>query len=70
MRTNIYFSTEECNIITIGSINFWLLGTIDNETKEFRITPAINRNQYTLRNFIEKNVQKGNDIIYRWLVWL
>ena len=36
---------------------------IDNEIKEFRITPAINRNQYTLRNFIEKNVQKGNNII-------
>lgn len=63
LNENKYFSVDECNIITIGTINIWLLGIIDNETKEFRLTPTITRDQDTLKNFIDKNVQKGNHII-------
>ena len=43
LNANKFFSVEECNIITIGSNNIWLLGIIDNVTKEFRLTPTINR---------------------------
>ena len=58
LNANKYFSFDECNIISIGTINIWLLGIIDNYIKEFRLAPAINRDQNTLRNFIEKHVKK------------
>ena len=41
----------------------WLLGICDNNTKEFHIEAAYNRNMNTLREFITSFVKKGNNII-------
>lgn len=58
LNKNKYFWIDGCNIITIGSINIWLFGIIDNDTKEFRLTPTINWDQDALKNFIEKKSKK------------
>ena len=51
---NKYFSCDECNIVSIGNKSIWLLGIIDNETKNFRIAPTIERDSSSLKDFIIK----------------
>ena len=54
LNDNKYFSVDESNILTIGATHIWLLGIIDNQIKYFRLTPTLNRDTFTLKNFIEK----------------
>ena len=58
-----YFAVDECNIISIKGIQIWLLGIIDTASKDFRIEPVLNRDAETLKQFITRNVAKGNFII-------
>ena len=58
-----YYSVDECNIITIKDTHVWLLGIIDNETKDFRIEPTLSRDSATLKNFINKYIPTGNYIV-------
>ena len=60
---NKYFSCDECNIVSIGNTSIWLLGIIDNETKNFRISPTIERDTSNLKAFITKHVERGNHIV-------
>ena len=63
LNENKYFSVDESNILTIDSIHIWLLGIIDNQTKNFILTPTLYRDTATLKSFIEKNVARGNHIV-------
>ena len=60
---NKYYSVDESNIITISSTHIWLLGIIDNQNKQFRLTHTLKRDAVTLKNFIEKHVPRGNRIV-------
>ena len=60
LNENKYFSTDKCNIVTICPNQIWLLGIVDNETKNFRITPTINRDTPTIKYFIEKKWKRVN----------
>lgn len=58
-----YFSIDECNIISINNKSIWLLGIINNNTKNFRIEPVINRDADTIKTFLTKYVGSGNRIV-------
>ena len=58
-----YFSFDECNIICINNKSIWLLGIINNNTKNFRIEPVINRDADTIKTFLTKYVGSGNRIV-------
>ena len=43
--------------------NVWVLGIINNFTKEFRLECSIKRDEFSLTKFIKKFEEKGNTII-------
>ena len=58
-----YFSVDESLISHKHNKQIWLIGIINNITKDFRIEGTLNRDSDTLKNFIVKYVDKGNTII-------
>ena len=62
-NNNDYFAVDESLINHINNKQVWLLGIINNNTKDFRIEGAYNRDTNTLSNFISTYVEKGNVII-------
>ena len=41
----------------------WLIGIINNTTKDYRIEATFQRNSNTMKEFITKFVSRGNNII-------
>ena len=41
----------------------WVLGIIDNYSKDFRLNLTLDRNQETLKSFIARYVEPGNTIV-------
>jgi len=41
----------------------WLLGIIDNASKDFRLEAVFNRDEITIKSFISRNVEIGNNIV-------
>ena len=41
----------------------WVLGIIDNQTKDFRLNISLKRDQNVLKSFITRYVEPGNTII-------
>ena len=67
---NKFYAIDECNILNIGNIHIWLLGIIETGTKNFLLAPTLSLDSDTLKNFITKYVEKGNQIITDgWVVY-
>ena len=61
---NEKFSVDESVFTkTTKKENVWVLGIINNFTKEFRLECSIKRDEFTLTKFIKKFEEKGNTII-------
>ena len=60
---NQYFSVDESLINHIDNKQVWLLGIINNSTKDFKIEPSYSRDSQILSNFINQYVKSGNTII-------
>ena len=54
--TNHYFVTEMGKLV-------WILGAVDNISKDFRLKGSYGRNNNTLRKFLTNHIGKGNNII-------
>ena len=46
-----------------NQIQIWVLGIIDNITKQYRLDISYHRNATILKTFITKYVERGNTII-------
>ena len=57
-----YFSIDESLISHLGGKQAWLLGTIDNSKKDFRIEALFKRDESAIKAFISIFVEKGNTI--------
>ena len=61
---NEKFSVDESAFTkTAKKENVWVLGIINNFTKEFRLECNIKRDEFTLTKFIKTFIEKGNTII-------
>ena len=60
---NWYFSVDERLINHKDNKQIWLLGIINNSTKEFRIEASYSRDGDTLSKFINLYVETGNTIV-------
>lgn len=60
---NKYFSVDESLINHIDGKQVCLLGIIDNASKYFRLEAVFNRDEITIKSFISKNVEIGNNIV-------
>ena len=59
-----YFSVDESLFCTDENKNhIWVLGIIDNTTKDFRLDIAYERNQNILKSFIMNYINRGNIIV-------
>lgn len=58
------FSEDESLLShTDNGDKIWVLGIIDNQTKEFRLNISLKRDQNALKSFITRYVEPGNTII-------
>ena len=58
------FAIDESLFVTDGNNNqIWVIGAVDNITKDFRIDIAFKRNEEVLKTFIVFHIQKGNKLI-------
>ena len=70
---NEFYSADESLITHHNNKQIWLLGVINNTTKNFRIIGSFNRDASTLSRFIKKFVRTGNQIVtdswggYNWI---
>ena len=68
-----YFSADESIINHSNNTQIWLLGVINNTTKQFRIVGTLTRDANAISKFIKKFICPGNIIItdswqaYNWL---
>ena len=60
---NQYFSVDESLFSHRNGKQIWILGIINNTSKEFRLEGSYKRDARTLESFIKKFVQNGNNII-------
>jgi len=60
---NQYYSVDESLFIHRDKEQLWLLGAIDNSSKDFRLEASIRRDSQTLEKFIKKYLEKGNTVI-------
>ena len=63
---NKFVKVNTDNIVVTHKANgdqIWIIGCINNLTKDFRIEAAKNRNSNTLKNFITSYIDSGNKII-------
>lgn len=58
-----FFSCDESLFGHCHGNQIWILGIINNNTKEFRLEGSFNRDSVTLEKFIKKFVLTGNNII-------
>lgn len=58
-----YYVVDQILINHYDGKQIWLLGSCDNNTKEFRIEASYKRDSETLKEFITLYVDKGNTII-------
>jgi len=58
-----YFSVEESLFAHSHNKQVWILGIINNTSKDFRLDGIFNRDTNSLKNFITKYVKTGNTII-------
>ena len=63
LNANKYFSVDESLINHIDGKQVWLLGIIDNSSKDFHLEAVFNRDAITIKSFISKNVEIGNNIV-------
>ena len=60
---NGFFSADESLIAHRNNRQIWLLGIINNTTKDFRIEGTYERTTSAIKKFITFNVKSGNNII-------
>ena len=58
-----FFSVDESLFAHSHNKHVWILGIIDNTSKDFRLDGTFNRDTNSLKNFITKYVKTGNTII-------
>lgn len=58
-----YFSVEEILFAHKNGKQVWILGCINNYTKEFRLVGTYNRDTCSLEKFIRKYIPTGNYVI-------
>ena len=58
-----YFSVDESLFGYRDNAQIWILGFIDNCSKEFRLEGCLSRSSETLKKFISKFVKSGNTVI-------
>lgn len=63
LNANKYFSVDESLINRIDGKQVWLLGIIDNASKDFCFQAVFNRDAITIKSFISKNVEIGNNMV-------
>ena len=63
VNQNGFFSVDECLFAHSNNKQVWILGIIDNTSKDFRLEGTFNRDTNSLKNFITKYVKTGNTII-------
>ena len=61
---NEFFSMDESLINHKKGRQIWLLGVINNQSKEFRIEGTFNRDASTIAKFIQNYIEKGNTIVF------
>ena len=59
---NAFFLVDESLFGHINDNQFWLLGIINNETRDFLVEFSDSRSSDALKSFISKHVKKGNNI--------
>ena len=73
INKNEFYAVDESLISHNNNKQIWLLGLINNSTKEFRIVASYKRDSLTLAAFIKKYIKTGNNIItdswagYNWI---
>ena len=61
---NRVFSIGESLFLTDKNDNqVWVIGAVDNITKDFRVDMAFKRNEAVLKTFITNYIEKGNKLI-------
>ncbi len=61
---NRVFSLDESLFLTDKNGNqVWVIGAVDNITKDFRVDMAFKRNEVVLKTFITNYIEKGNKLI-------
>jgi len=60
---NDYFSIDESLFCHKNEQQIWIVGAVNNNTKDFRLEGVISRDSAILKKFIYKYIQKGNNIV-------
>ena len=61
---NRVFSLDESLFLTDKNGNqVWVIGAVDNITKDFRVDMAFKRNEVVLKTFITNCIEEGNKLI-------
>jgi len=61
------FSSDECLFTHHNQKQIWILGIVNNSTKEFRLEASYNRDADSMEKFLTNNAKGGNTIISnRW----
>lgn len=63
------FSSDESLFTHHNQKQIWILGIVNNSTKEFRLEASYNRDADSMEKFLTNNAKGGNTIISnRWAV--
>ena len=58
------FSIDESMFVTDANNNqIWVIGAVDNVTKDFRVDISFKRNEAVLKEFIMTHIERGNKLI-------
>jgi len=62
-NSNSYIAVNECLFSHKNGHQFWMIGDINTQAKEFMLEASLDRSEATLKKFILKYIEKGNSII-------